>query len=259
VSLVPHPDYQNRIRYLARAFVDAQGVELTLATLGEFAGRAAGLANWTPRPIVEVTEGAPRERLALVSPAGQVLAFLTVSLDFTSLPTDIHGSNLGTFEDFARMAGDILAQGLDLLGGRRAHRAALVQEGLLRATGPERLDAIGRRLLQGPEIFFGDRRSPFEWDWRCATRRALAVAGGDEESNLIATVKRSSGQLQDPRSGTREDFDRIRLDLDVNTLPTNAAARFGANELREYFRAAEAAHSRLAGQMLDLLGEAPNA
>jgi hypothetical protein len=248
-------DYAFRIRYLARAYVDAQNLAVDRQAGAALSARIADPA-FVPQGIGEVgANGVAQQRIALFSDSGWQLALLSASFDVSLMPVELGPSTGADFAAFSRTAGRLLSICSQQFG-RTPHRLALVQEGLLEEMPERELGEIEGRLLRTPAIY--NDPLPFEWDWRCASRRNLRISNRDEASFLISTVKRAAGVLQPP-IGDPIPFDRIRVDLDVNTTPQDTTGRFNPDAIADFFeRVAIGQHNILTEQMNRFIaGERP--
>lgn len=126
----------------------------------------------------------------------------------------------------------------------QAHRLAVVQEGYLGSMPDNLMQAAAGRLLRYPRSF---DPAPFEWDWRCAQVVPRRFAGRLEATNTLATVKRHSGTMIDDAESM--EFDRIRVDLDINTVPKNATPRFAPPDVKAYYLASVEWHADLSREM----------
>src|SRR6266508_701854 len=179
----------------------------------------------------------------------------------SSLPT---GGDLGDFTEFCQTANKIL-QTLLRHFGRRPHRLAAVQEGVLKDKPEEEIRAIAEKLLILPEIF---KKNPLsEWDWRCVGRTKHDVGGSEESFNEIVTIKRinvlqtqsteiSIGTGTLPLSQLPTMIPFIRLDLDINTTPENTSARFQDEHMNDFFEKVIKWHNELKNQIRHLIGMA---
>lgn len=234
-------EYALRLRYLARAFVDAQGLTLTqadqaqlLASLNlqdgvvipaaEFVGpELITRAGFTSAPLdmkivvrgdsIDVMQGGGREA------EGTAEAFLAFN--------ELSATLLGTIASFI---------------GRVPHRLASVQEGLLAEMPREQLERVADSFLRVPRSLQDPK--PFEWNYRTAWRRSLPFDDLEEEVNEILQVRRLSGVLHSQQGPST--FDRIRVDLDVNTVPLNTRGRFDNGRIRAFFTSCLQSHARMA-------------
>ncbi|MBS2020452.1 MAG: hypothetical protein JST00_46775 [Deltaproteobacteria bacterium] len=241
--------YGLTLKFWARVFVDAASVGGKLDQAKALA-TAIGTPALTPQAILERREdGGTRQRFLLHQPEeGWQLALLSESFDLVRQPTtETQGSNMGQLEGFAKDAARILGLAVEHYG-RHGHRVALVQEGLLPETDNTSMEAMRKKLLRAPE----DDVPPFEWDWRVGHVRSISVAGTNENINAFTHVRRaeiSVGTQEDQR-----DFDAIFVQHDVNTVPKNTRARFGADGVADFFKHAVEHHSRLMASLSQLVG-----
>jgi hypothetical protein len=222
--------YAYPLRYLARVYFNSPPTISGTKAATELA-RAAGTEDLEVEPInqVSLASGLISKGMSLVLPgADSRITAGRESIDFMHTPRAVGGETHLSHEEFISKAAAILATALRL-STTRATRLAIVAEGLL----PEPVggkDAVARALLRFPNEF---EPAPVEWDWRCVSRVTRQVNGRTEETNNILAVKRTSGQIVGG-----DEFDSIRFDVDVNTVPTNAEERFGPDDAREFFMSA---------------------
>ena len=130
-----------------------------------------------------------------------------------------------------------------------AHRLALVQEGFLREMSEAELTGAATQLLRFPKTF---QPAPFEWDWRCVQRVPRTFAGLAEETNAVAIVKRVAGTFLD--DGNSIPFDRIRVDIDLNTSPHNETPRFTQAHVQAFYNDATGWHAQLSEELGPCVG-----
>lgn len=232
--------YAQRLKYLARAFVDAHGLLLSAAERQELHQKLR-VPDLQPMPGVEIGPNGQFERAGFVSPTLD----LTILFRGESIDVAMGGAEGGEPQDFAKFA-LLAASALETSAayiGRSPHRLALVQEGLLGEMSEEAMTRVGMRLLSPPAELGAP---PFEWTWRCACHRTVDVAGSDELLNEITSVKRLSGLLTRPASSQATPFDRLQIDLDVNTSPTNTRGRFDQSRILGFFEVAVKRHGAIA-------------
>lgn len=241
-----------RTRLLARVFVDAQTLDVPQDEALKFAREELG-GFLLGHAVEQSADGLARERFVFLGKErDRILAILSGSFDFTMMPLDENGANLSDFPAFAREASHALSLCVEKFG-RLPHRVALLQEGLLGEMSVDEMNALAGRLLHTTARSKG--KNIFEWDWRLATREIMSVANRDENCNFIVTIRRGNGLLTPVRSGTRK-FDRVRVDLDVNTSPDDTRGRFDGDRIKAFFDAALAAHERLSQEAEALIGGA---
>ena len=85
-----------------------------------------------------------------------------------------------------------------------------------------------------PETFTDS--PPFEWDYRVASVIERVFGNTTEPTNTVATIKRLAGRVTVADRVEEVDFDRIKVDLDINTSPKNEIERFDENAVDAFFR-----------------------
>ena len=96
-------------------------------------------------------------------------------------------SNPGSLTGFCENASKILGITLDFFE-RKAHRVALVQEGLILDLSDDQKIKIASKLFRYPPTFAQD--IPFEWQWRTASEVEREFGGATEITNTIITTIR---------------------------------------------------------------------
>jgi hypothetical protein len=238
--------YQQPTRYLARAWLDVAPISPNEAVLNDMRA-LLGRADLSMAIAMDGTV----QRLALLDNTGLQIVLPGESFDVIRVPIvapDGSDVPMMPFPEFAAEAGAIFAAFARSRPDRLARRLALVQEGLLESP-PVLIDQLPGRLFHVPEPF--RTHPPFEWDWRLATRVERNVGGVREPTNTIVAIKRASGILT-RGGGTATPFDRIRLDVDINTAPDNATARFRVTDIEAFFRACTDWHAEVWRQTEEL-------
>lgn len=227
--------YALRTKYLASAFLDIQSLSYSQKNIDGI--RAALLSSdFTPAPLSEPGPGGVVQRMGFLIPqTGWVVAIRLARIDVVVQPTTLD-RDLPDLATFCASARQYLTGVLAYLG-RGCHRLALVQEGLLKEMGEPEKSRIARRLLKLPSRY--SRSEPFEWDWRVVCRQQHEIGGQNEQTNEIAIVKRRSGKLGE------NNFDRIAVDLDINTSPVDERERFGESGIHEFIDQARGWHADL--------------
>lgn len=161
-----------------------------------------------------------------------------------------------TFQEFTGSACAILGHVLRV-SGLRATRLASAQEGMLEQSSPEVMLTTVQRLMRLP----AHAEAPSEWDYRCVWRRELRFGSHTEMCNTILTIKRVQGELTAVRKGeteaeiTRSAIDRIRVELDINTLPQAIDRRFSDGDLESFLSESVVWHEDLSKTAMTLLRE----
>lgn len=247
--------YALRLRQLASAFLDAGSIVPTakdMAGLMDVLGPDSGLL---PAAVQEQTPAGNVQRIGFVSPDGQwQLIISTTRVDVTRRPVGPDGRNMEDVGPFCVRASAWLANVLGYFN-RKAHRLAIVQEGLLPVLSSEDMNTLAEILLGPSEAFLGAH--PFEWDFRVACAIHRSFGENSEDTNTIVTIKRIGGllNLPAPEGGlVHKKLDHVRLDLDVNTSLSSSVERFGPPDVQAFFAAAPAWHQELEEKALLRMG-----
>ena len=218
-----------RFRYLASAYVDAASI---IANSQDTVSLLPGFGNDKLMPAQAVESGV--QRLAFHSPdEGLTIALRAERFDVTVENTgeeDIDTSE--TMATFCALASRSLSHALSHFG-RKAHRLAFVRETLLSEISEEGLQKVCRRVLQLPPPFSAN--PPFEWNWRAGSEIERSFGRCTEPTYTLVTARRVEGTYQ-VRGEEPVPFDRIRLDVDVNTTPKDTRARFDEDDVSPFFQ-----------------------
>lgn len=235
-------EYDLLLRYLAKVTLPTPAAA-PLANVPELARRLRD-TQWAPVPIsqLDLATGKQTVRLRYSSPDSLwAVDVMGASVDVT------YGGPELSFGEFCAKTGAFLAAVLDS-AAISGTRLAAVQEGLLRQMSQQELATTATNLLNHVDLL--GLSAPFEWDWRCAMQVRRQFGAFSEETNTIALIKR----LQATRNDTSEVLDRLRVDLDTNTAPSQNAARFDAGAVLAFFDAAPGWHADLAARIVTVLG-----
>jgi len=244
--------YGLKVRYLASVFVDAGSITPT----GEnIAGLQKALDDnkLIPTSVREETPTGRVPRIAFATSNGEwLLALLGKRFDVSRFGNTPDGSNLGEFSNFCEEAAIKLITMLNYFK-RKAHRLAAIQEGLLPDMPKKDMNKIAARLLNLPTTY--SKNPPFEWDWRAASKVERSFSDIKESINTIATIRRVRGTLlvnKEDGQG-KQSFDRVRVDFDINTVPTNVTARFDDSQIAEFFKQAILWHDELSSEIFSFI------
>lgn len=253
--------FDAQVRYLATAFVDAESVRPNSEDIAKFISEF-NFAEFVSVAVQEPSLAGQSRRIGFVSSDGSWQIFLLGQrFNVARLSSDPTGGDLGDFTEFCQTANKTLQFVLRHFG-RRSHRLAAVQEGVMKNKSEEEIRAIAEKLLKLPEIF---KKNPLsEWDWRCVGRTKHDVGGIEESFNEIVTIKRinvlktesteiSIGVGTLPLTQVPSMTPLIRLDLDINTTPENTSARFQDERMDDFFEKVITWHNELKNQISHLI------
>jgi len=246
--------YGTKLRYLASIFVDAVSIIASTRNIAEVS-RALGGDTFLPFVFEElsISQG-QSSRIGFRTANGEWQLYLFHNrFNLSQHPTDQEGSNLGDFSAFCQEAGTKLAAILSGLR-KRAHRLAAVQEGLLPEMSPTEMEAVARRLLYLPPVF--SQTPPFEWDWRAASKIDRQIRELTEQTNTLATIKRQYGNItsnKDEENRAPIPFDRVRVDLDINTTQDEVVDRFEEDHVQEFFTISPRWHADFSAEIFSFI------
>ena len=240
--------YGLKLRLLASAFLDAQSVTMNSDDIAELQRRFKN-PNLMPVPIQEQSLSGVNTRIGFITPNGEwriVLLGSRFDVSWHPVVQLEEKKQEPSFEEFCTIASRYLISMLEHYN-RSSHRIAAIQEGLLPEQPKEEMDKIAVHLLNLTPTFRDDNM--VEWDYRVAARTSREF-GVKEPTNTIVTVKRLVGKMSMGQDSGK-DFDRIQVNLDVNTVPENVKARFGSQQIKAFFSQAPMWHSELEQEISD--------
>jgi hypothetical protein len=238
-------EYDIQIRYLSRVFyrkpppfkprvIDGINVALGVADLGMEPVQQLALHN------LQMTAG-----MALTGSGWQVVSGAeSVDVEYRAL-----GDESGTqvsFDDFIKRATAAQATAFGA-ASEQPHRLAVVAEGLLPELGPDRMDAVANRVLRFPPVF---PAAPSEWDWRTINSVPRTWGRCSERTNTVLIIKRMSGIL----AKTNGKFERIRIDVDINTDPKVQEGRFTGEDVSAFHKQAIGWNRELSAEINRFIG-----
>ncbi len=240
-----------KLRYQASVFVQTHDIRPTPDTTTTLIDifRDKELIPSTFHEI-SATSPKPETRLSLSSESGEWnVNFPSMRVNVTKRPTDLKGTNLGDVDAFCLEATRMLDKILERFK-KKANRLALITEYLLNEMAESELENAYSKLFK-PLKFYAEV-SPFEWNWRSASKKAFKSTILDEQLNIITSINRIKGQL-----GTATDsvsFDRLQLLLDINTNPDNREYRFETEHVDAFFGEIHKLHKSLLDEIGGHLG-----
>ncbi len=231
--------YNTHLRYLAVAFVEASSLNVNsqnVPTLMVRLSSVLGDVQLLPNIIHEQTSSGLTPRYSFLTIDGTwQINLLSGRFDVAQVSQNpIQGSDIGNYSTFSRLAGEVLITLLEYFQ-ITPHRLGLVQEGLLREMSNEEMVGVARRLMNFTSTY--ENYSLTDWDWRAVANVNREFGGNNEPINSVSTIRKvaalavQSGQV----APTLVPLNRIRVDIDNNTLPSNTEPRFDSNRIRSYF------------------------
>lgn len=164
------------------------------------------------------------KRLSLdESDTGYHIDFGSQRVDIEQRAKDFEAENVVPFGEFIKTATDFgrrIMSHFELL----ATRLAIVRNNLVLDLNEKDMGEIYKRLFK-PTPFF-ENNPPYEWVWQGVAKLAIPDGEKPEEANLITKVVRSQGRI-----GDKPEVSLLRIEYDVNTLPTRTQPRFNGDSL----------------------------
>lgn len=239
------PMFETKLKYLASVFWDADSIIANPQDISTLLAKLSS-ENFIPLTLIEQTTEGLKNRIAFQTPDGEWrLIIAGKRTDVFRNPTDLNGTNLGSLEDFSLKAFShlqLVLQHFDIKG----NRLALVQEGLFKPMSDDEFITIYGRLFKLP-IFYSEN-SPFEWNWRSVSKTERSINSKTEIINTIAHILRCQGEIRIPKSEALK-FDRIQVELDINTTHDNLHPRFDLTNINSFFKNAVLWHRELSNSI----------
>lgn len=243
-----------RICYRASLFGDFQSVkptpEYTIQLIAAL--RDHGL-SMLPSTVQELAPPSmtPVNRPSFSSEDGSVqVAVLLSRLDVSKTGPMDGNSNIGdmaTFSDLVEKCAAAALAGSSIQGTR----VAFVVQAFCQDHDPIVIDGAFLKIFNPPE-FYQDGTSK-EWTFRANNLTNLDFDDCREQVNVITKIERVQGVYW--AYGTQQkEFDKIAIEVDVNTSQSNSLTRFTSSNLSAFVRAASAIVSDMELKSSDHLG-----
>ncbi len=240
-----------KLRYLASAFAQTHDISPTPDTIKTLIDifRDKELIPSTFQEI-SATSPKPEIRLSFSSESAEWnVNFPSKRVNVIKTPTDLKGTNLGDVDVFCLDAARMLDK---ILGHfkKKANRFALVTEYFLNEMTELELENAYSKLFKPLKLYA--EISPFEWNWRSASKKPFKTEILDEQLNVITSINRVRGQLGIATES--ESFDRLQLILDINTNPDNQEFRFEIEHVYAFFGEIHKLHKSILDEIGGHLG-----
>jgi hypothetical protein len=235
-------EFDTPLRFLARTYYKAPP-KVQSTSLMSALSQALGVSEFNMEAVtgIDIPSGLRHKGTRLVA----LPWILTMSHESIDLEQHFQPGTPANYSEFAEKAASVF-EIVANSASDSAIRVACVHEGLISSRDSSSLAKLGNRLLNPPKLL----ENPFEWDWRCATKVDRDVGGKSEVTNVVATVKRTSGSV------AGQAFDGIFVSLDVNTAPENALPRFEGDRIKHFFVESNSWFSELGNSIAAIIGDA---
>lgn len=227
-----------RIKYQASFFADLSALaatpENTLALLTQLSANGVGLLPSTIQEIAPPNM-VPVPRLRFTSPSGDSEVLVaTGRLDIVKQAAIFSDAEILTpagFAEFTESCISAIFQGRAIAGSRLAFIVQSMAEEQSQAT----LSEYFEKLFNAPTFY--QTHPPIEWTFRANSQQDFAFGNVNESVNTILKTERVQGKAIET-GGAWQDFDRVMMEFDINTLPTNGTSRFAPEILSAFVNAA---------------------
>lgn len=238
------------VNYQTSIFVDASDITPTPNIISDLVNMFSK-KGLIPNTFQEIGPSGQQLRVRLSSSNNEwSIMFGSNRINVEKTQTDGSGSNMGDLSDFCKESADIYQQILKHFK-MKANRIALINNYILEEMSPSTLASAYSKLFKPPKFY--DLNTPFEWDWRSAAKVEEKLLRVKEDFNIIMTVKRVSGTLQHEHEV--QNFDRISLLFDINTVPNNKEYRFRIGSIKNFHTKAINLQNKLISNLQELIYE----
>ncbi|MGH0593349.1 hypothetical protein ACQVPY_13760 [Bacillus pretiosus] len=128
---------------------------------------------------------------------------------------------------------------------KKGSRISLVTEGLFSQMDEEKLDSMYLKFAS--PLGYYESNKPVEWNSRSVSRIKQDVVDREETINVITEVGRIQGRINN--NGMINDFDRINLKVDINTIPQLAENRLKTESIESFLNLAMENRKELISQV----------
>lgn len=231
-------------RFQVCFFADLSAIEPTAETIASLAKAFSG-RKLLPSTYQEFGPQGNRMRPRLQTADNEwVLDFDMARLELQKNATSPGADNMGSVEQFARDAHEMIAVALNVFP-HKGKRLSLVTQALLRDLTPDTLNQAYSQLLN-PLPYYRDF-PPVAWRSNCVARVQVGLGGNDEVLNVILTADRDQRRLL--FDAAQPPFDSIGVVVDINTYQSDTETRFTAESLPEFLDRAVGLRSCLLEQL----------
>ena len=239
-----------RLNYLAVVFIPASDIQpkpdMIVTVVKAFQDKEfiPGTFHEMPSPA-----GPPQTRLRMSSSNNEwQLNFGSKRVQIAKNMLDQRGSNLGSVSDFCSDALDLYGRVFNIIK-KKASRLAVVTTFLLKEMTLNELQKAYLNLFHTTRSYA--ETPPIEWNWRSANRQSLDLDGFTDKINISTTAERVKGEISAP-SGLAP-LDRIRIRLDLNTIPENTENRFSMGHLAAFLNQIPGLHDSRLNEITELI------
>jgi len=204
--------------------------------------------------LQEESIGAPITRYVLIAIAGEWQWQIVLGSRFQITRTAANpfsGANLGPFDEFLQTVGQYSDAVERKVFDKVPHRLATVQEGFLREMNVEEMSGIAERLMKLTRTYEGYDLTEWDWAGRGANAERVRRTEGTDEYGCYDQEGLRVCPSKAGETSTTLPLNRIRVDIDINTLPSNTEERFTGDRIRAFFEESVVWHRQLSEDLSD--------
>jgi hypothetical protein len=239
-----------KLKYQASIFVNAADISVNPDTIKDLIDLFRD-KDLIPRTLHEINVPGsgpfPSARPSMSSSNGEwIINFRTVRIDVVRSTTDLKGTNMGEIEEFCGVATDFFER-ISTRFKKKANRLALVTDFILEEMTTDALSKVYLKLFKPTKFYVN--HPPFEWVWKSVSKMPFAIREIEDLTNVLSTVSRAKGDITS--GGETMPFERIILQIDINTAPENSEYRFDIDDIKDFYNKIPKEHSGLTAEALE--------
>lgn len=207
--------------------------------------------NFIPSTYTEIKlpDGSRQTRLKFLSTeSGWNIDFDTKRINIYKHITSNKSDEFGSIEEFADQCVQIIDRTSSIIN-IMCNRFTLITSDLIESMDSDKLKTIYEKFILPIPLYAGSDIK--EWNFRSVISVPARINELDEHLNLITIVKRVQGELS---VGDKSDkFDRIGLDIEINTHQDIKTDRLAIGEYSKFIELALSHRNTLVGQVKEKL------
>lgn len=234
------------MKYQGSVFVNAKDISPTPKNITKLVNVFEDKA-FIPNTFHEISKEDPQPQACLrLSSSNNEwnIHFGMKRIDIAKHPIDPKGDNLGTLEEFTTETIGFFKR-IDDTYNKKANRIALIANYLFKEMSTDKLSGVYSKLFQ--YVPFYKDTEPFEWTWRSASETQREINNAEEDLNVVTIITRSKGEMT--ILGEIKPFDRIQMNIDINTSPKNQEYRYEFTHVESFFEDATKLHNKILSEI----------
>jgi hypothetical protein len=190
----------------------------------------------------------PRPKFSSVNNEwGVLIGTQKVTIEKTKVSNELEP---GSINDFVEKALEIFSTFLKEYN-TKGFRISLITESFLPEMGPAKLNEIYENWAKPLPFYEGN--PPFEWNFRSVGKVNYSISNESEKINVITNLSRVQGHMI--LNNAPKEFDRVKVDFDINTVAQNNNSRFTLKSVEEFLEQAVNTQSSLISEVEGVISE----